>query len=157
MKEKYLINNSVYFYPAQQLLVPISERHTQVSLNVPASRCLTLLLEKKGEIVTKYDFSQDVWQSRGQYTSANTLYQNISLIRKALREVGISHDAIHTIPREGFSFLGTAILMQEDNTPTENVPPAGSASKEKCHDVSVSYSMAIINNDSSAHAFYTHT
>lgn len=157
MKEKYLINNSVYFYPAQQLLVPISEEYAQVSLNVPASRCLTLLLEKKGEIVTKYDLSQDVWQSRGQYTSANTLYQNISLIRKALREVGISHDTIHTIPREGFSFLGTAILMQEDNAPAENVSQAGAASKEKRHDVSVSYNMKIINNDYSAHDIYSPT
>ena len=78
MKQKYLINDIVYFYPANQLLEPVSEDKKSVSLNVPASRCLKLLLEKKGEIVTKYDFSQDVWESRGQYTSINALYQNIS-------------------------------------------------------------------------------
>lgn len=130
MKQKYLINDIVYFYPANQLLEPVSEDKKSVSLNVPASRCLKLLLEKKGEIVTKYDFSQGVWESRGQYTSINALYQNISLIRKALREVGISQDVIHTIPREGFSFLGTAILLEEEESIADSYISSDPVAKE---------------------------
>lgn len=147
MKQKYLINDIVYFYPANQLLEPVSEDKKSVSLNVPASRCLKLLLEKKGEIVTKYDFSQDVWESRGQYTSINALYQNISLIRKALREVGISQDVIHTIPREGFSFLGTAILLEEEESIADSYISSDPVAKEiSIPEVSVSYNMDVINH-----------
>ncbi|HCZ9098945.1 winged helix-turn-helix domain-containing protein [Klebsiella michiganensis] len=157
MKEKYLINESVYFYPAKQLLAPVSGEEESVSLNVPASRCLKLLLEKKGEIVTRYDFSQEVWESRGQYTSTNTLYQNISLIRKALRAVGISQDVIHTIPREGFSFLGTAILIQEENDVTDNQLVSEPVQKElTSSEVSVTYNTDVINHVYPVQGSYVH-
>ena len=145
-KKKFLINESVYFYPAKQLLESASKDKESVSLNVPASRCLTLLLEKKGEIVTKYDFSQEVWENRGQYTSANTLYQNISLIRKALRSAGISQDVIHTVPREGFSFLGTVASLEEEEIVTGNHVDSESVEKEaKAPETSIIYNNDVIN------------
>ncbi|HCD1254260.1 TPA: winged helix-turn-helix domain-containing protein [Citrobacter amalonaticus] len=156
MKQKYLINEIVYFYPANQLLESASEDKKSVSLNVPASRCLKLLLDKKGEIVTKHDFSQGVWESRGQYTSINALYQNISLIRKALREVGISQDVIHTIPREGFSFLGTAILQEEEESIVDNSINSEPVTKEKSlPELSVSYNMDVINHIYSVQDVYS--
>jgi DNA-binding winged helix-turn-helix (wHTH) protein len=115
MKIKFLINNTLYFHPAKQLLQPVSGEDNTVSLNTPASRCLLLLLQKQGEIVTKEDFFLHVWENKGQYANTNTLYQNISLIRKAFRNVGFDEDVIYTVPREGFSFLGTAILLEDDS------------------------------------------
>lgn len=93
---------------------PVSAEANTISLNTPASRCLLLLLQKKGEVVTQTDFFQQVWENKGLYANTNTLYQNISLIRKALRKAGVQEDVIHTLPREGFSFLGTVILLEDD-------------------------------------------
>lgn len=51
-------------------------------LNSPAGRCLLLLIDRAGSIVTQQEFLDIVWQSRGMLVSSNTYYQNISILRK---------------------------------------------------------------------------
>lgn len=153
MKIKYLINKVVYFYPEEKLLRSIADNENPVSLNTPASRCLLLLLQKQGEIVTKFDFSQHVWESRGQYTSTNTLYQNISLIRKALREIGFNEDVIHTIPREGFKFLGTALEIEEDDDATDDNSHFNLEQEDTSSDFTVGYSSGVIQKTLTANDF----
>ena len=56
-----------------------------VILTTPASRCLVLLLESAPEVVNQRDFFTKVWGEDGMLVPANTLYQNISIIRRGLR------------------------------------------------------------------------
>ena len=74
-----------------------------VILTTPASRCLVLLLESAPEVVNQRDFFTKVWGEDGMLVPANTLYQNISIIRRGLRTTGETDDTlVATVPRKGF-------------------------------------------------------
>ena len=85
-------------------------------LNIPASRCLLLMLQHPGINIKREDFFSEVWEKHGQYVTSNTFYQNISLIRKGLRNAGLKTQVIKTVPRVGICFTGTVqIISSEDN------------------------------------------
>ncbi|SQI34151.1 Transcriptional regulatory protein, C terminal [Leminorella richardii] len=91
----------------------------EVVLNTSTNRCLLLLLQRQGVVVTQKEFFKVVWGNRGQYITANTLYQNISLLRKALKTTGVERDIIQTIPKEGVCFSGK-VTQLEDNDESDN-------------------------------------
>ncbi len=102
MNKSYLINNVVIFHSEEHRLVPVKGHNgIEASLNIPASRCLLLLIERENTIVSKEDFFDKAWEQRGTYVTANTFYQNISLLRKALKSVGLPEEIIKTVPKRG--------------------------------------------------------
>ena len=102
MNKSYLINNVVIFHSEEHRLVPVKGHNgVEASLNIPASRCLLLLIERKNTVVSKEDFFDKAWEQRGTYVTANTFYQNISLLRKALKSVGLPEEIIKTVPKRG--------------------------------------------------------
>ncbi|MEH0886908.1 winged helix-turn-helix domain-containing protein [Enterobacter sp. UNJFSC 003] len=103
MHKHYIINNLVEFHPAASTLRDINNPDRVVVLNAPAGRCLLLLIERAGSIVTQQEFLDIVWQSRGMLVSSNTYYQNISILRKGLKKIGFEADPIVTIPRIGLT------------------------------------------------------
>lgn len=74
------------------------------------------MLQHPGEVISQSDFFNEVWQKNGQYVTANTLYQNISLVRKGMREAGLSKNIIRTVPKVGVVFSGTVEIQQEEST-----------------------------------------
>ncbi|MDQ1215026.1 winged helix-turn-helix domain-containing protein [Pantoea anthophila] len=51
-----------------------------------------------------------VWEKNGMLVSPNTFYQNISILRKGLKKVGLHDDPVVTIPRVGLTLAsGTDI------------------------------------------------
>jgi DNA-binding winged helix-turn-helix (wHTH) protein len=115
VKEKFIINDLVVFYPEQHLLIPIGNRGKETALNVPASRCLLLMLQRPGSKINKTIFFSEVWENNGQYVTANTFHQNISLLRKGLRNAGIRTPVIQTIPKYGVRFTGTVQVIEEES------------------------------------------
>lgn len=99
----YLIDNSFVFNSSVHTLQRIESNET-VNLAVSASLCLTLLLENQGEIILRHELLERVWGSRGMNVTTNTLYQNISLLRKSFSRLGIDTSMIQTAPRRGFLF-----------------------------------------------------
>lgn len=87
MHKHYIINNIVEFHPAASTLRDINNPDRVVVLNSPAGRCLLLLIDRAGSIVTQQEFLDIVWQSRGMLVSSNTYYQNISILRKGLKRL----------------------------------------------------------------------
>ena len=79
---EYIINNEVIFNVNMNELQPVGENGDSVTLNVPTARCLQLLLESNGKIISREEFLDIVWKNRGIVVSQNTFYQNISLLRK---------------------------------------------------------------------------
>lgn len=99
----WIINSSIVFLPESKKLVSLNNQDIEVVLTAPASRCLLLLLDSFPDIVTQQQFYKTVWQDDGIIVPANTLYQNISIVRRGLRTVGQSEmPLIDTIPRKGF-------------------------------------------------------
>lgn len=99
---EYIINNEVIFNVNMNELQPVGENGDSVTLNAPTARCLQLLLESNGKIISREEFLDIVWKTRGVVVSQNTFYQNISLLRKSLVKAGLSQDIIVTVRQRGF-------------------------------------------------------
>jgi DNA-binding winged helix-turn-helix (wHTH) protein len=114
MHKYYIINGIVEFHPAASTLRLLSQPDNVVVLNSPAGRCLLLLIERAGTIVTQQECMNIVWQQRGMLVSPNTYYQNISILRKGLKKAGIASDPVVTIPRIGLTLASdTQITIKE--------------------------------------------
>lgn len=99
---KYIINNEVIFDVNLNELTPLVDSGESVMLNMPTARCLLLLLQSNGQVVSREEFLEKVWNERGIVVSQNTFYQNISLLRKSLAKAGLNSEAIVTIRQRGF-------------------------------------------------------
>lgn len=133
MHRYYVINNTVEFHPTTRKLRNIITPTNMVVLNSPASRCLLLLIERSGTIVTQQEFMYHVWEKLGLVVSANTYYQNICLLRKGMKEIGFTSDPITTIPRIGLTLaLDTQIQAMESTD-----PPASDNDDEQAADEAV--------------------
>ncbi|MBL5906871.1 winged helix-turn-helix domain-containing protein [Serratia fonticola] len=115
MDKTYLINDMVLFYPEQSKLVLRDGSVPAVTLNIPASRCFSLLIERKNSVVSQHEFFELIWEERGSYVTPNTFYQNISLLRKGLKAVGISDDVIITVPKKGLTLSAEISVIPYDN------------------------------------------
>ncbi|WP_196062288.1 MULTISPECIES: winged helix-turn-helix domain-containing protein [unclassified Serratia (in: enterobacteria)] len=121
MKEKYVINDTVLYTPEEHRLTPLGRRGKETLLNTPVNRCLLLLLQNPGDVVRQETLLAEVWEKHGQYVTMNTLYQNILLLRRGMREAGVIISAIKTIPKVGVKFTGKVQLVEEDdNTHAES-------------------------------------
>lgn len=119
MHKYYIINGVVEFHPAASTLRDLNNPEQVVVLNSPAGRCLLLLIERAGSIVTQQECMDIVWQRRGMMVSPNTYYQNISILRKGLKKAGFETDPIVTIPRIGLTLASdTQITIKETQLPS---------------------------------------
>lgn len=99
----WIINEFIEFRPASKKLISRRNPELNVVLTSPASRCLLLLLEASPDVVPQQELFKKVWEDEGMYVPTNTLYQNISIVRRGLKAVGETEQTlIATIPRKGF-------------------------------------------------------
>lgn len=108
--KKIMINDEVIFCENLFELRSLSSQGDVITLNAPTARCLQLLLDKAGQVVSRDDFLTQVWQARGIVVSQNTFYQNISLLRKSLKDAGLTKDIIVTVRRKGFILAEDTII-----------------------------------------------
>ncbi|EOC9367976.1 transcriptional regulator [Enterobacter asburiae] len=121
----YIINETVEFDPSHSTLRDLNNPERVVVLNYPVGRCLLLLIENTGSIVSQQEFMDIVWQGRGMLVSPNTYYQNIYILRKGMKKIGFETDPIVTIPRIGLTLSSdTRITFKEvpSPCPTETEP-----------------------------------
>lgn len=119
---RYLLNDAIEFDPGMNTLTAFKKSDIVVSLNAPVSRCLQLLIEKRYETVSQQDFYPYVWGESGNMVSVNTLYQNIALLRKALKmfdEQG--NQFVMTVPKLGFSLSVQVSVVEMANNEEEHV------------------------------------
>jgi DNA-binding winged helix-turn-helix (wHTH) protein len=106
----YLINKKVRFHPFENLLYPDDINAHQVKLFAPVSDILLYLINNKNKIVSLDEITHHVWGEKNSYVSPNTLYQNISLLRKALKTSGLNEGIVKTVPRKGFTLAESVII-----------------------------------------------
>ncbi|HKS35496.1 MAG TPA: winged helix-turn-helix domain-containing protein [Enterobacteriaceae bacterium] len=121
MHKHYIINGSVEFHPAASTLRDLNHPDCVVVLNSPAGRCLLLLIERAGSIVTQQEFLESVWLQRGMLVSSNTYYQNISILRKGLKKIGFATDPIVTVPRIGLTLSSEMQIVIKDVPPPQSI------------------------------------
>nr|WP_279077886.1 winged helix-turn-helix domain-containing protein [Hafnia alvei] len=103
MQNHYIINGKFEFHPATSTLQCVDYPERIALLNSPASRCFLLLIKRAGNIVSQEEFMEEVWQKNGIHVSPNAFYQNISILRKGLKKIGLDEEIIVTIPRVGIT------------------------------------------------------
>lgn len=128
----FIINDEIIFDANSCEVKSLDDADEIIMLNAPTARCLQLLIEKRGEVVSRDCFLEQVWQARGIVVSQNTFYQNISLLRKSLKSAGLKDDIIVTVRRKGFTLAAdTRVQPVEDVTLRRSYAPASDATNEK--------------------------
>jgi DNA-binding winged helix-turn-helix (wHTH) protein len=103
----YLLDDIVEFHANEHYLINLQQDQEKIPLNSPASRCFQLLIENRGSIIEQKMFFEKVWNKHGTYVSANTFYQNISILRRGLVKAGLSDDIVKTVSRKGLTLSKT--------------------------------------------------
>jgi len=140
MLNHYIINGFVEFHPAESTLRNLNDPEKVVVLNSPAGRCLLLLIKRSDQIVTQHEFMEIVWEQNGMLVTPNTFYQNVSILRKGLKKVGLDEGLVVTIPRVGLTLAsGTQIKKRYSETlveTSEEEPPftGGNAQEKAIHE-----------------------
>ncbi|TDS84872.1 DNA-binding winged helix-turn-helix (wHTH) protein [Rahnella sp. BIGb0236] len=114
-----LLEGKVAYEPDTHSVYNVGDEKNQVTLAIPASLCFFDLLQKKGEIVSHDELLSSAWESRGMIVAPNTLYQNMSILRKSLISLGISSNIIKTVPKRGFvipSDFPVEFIYETENT-----------------------------------------
>jgi DNA-binding winged helix-turn-helix (wHTH) protein len=124
MTLKYLISDQVIFDSDAHHLISLTSDTVKVTLHTPASQCLLLLLQNQGEVLTQKFLFENIWGKNGAFVSANTLYQNIAIVRKGLKSAGIGDDIVQTIPKTGIKFTGHATLYFAKETDPQEMREA---------------------------------
>ncbi|ANS40619.1 winged helix-turn-helix domain-containing protein [Serratia inhibens] len=113
----YKINGKILFDENRCLISHLTNGSQRgiVKINLPVCRCLSMLIESQGEIVSQEKFIDNVWRKNGIEVSTNTFYQNISLLRKNLKTAGINNDIIITIPKKGLKLSKSVVIEKLDS------------------------------------------
>ncbi|WP_273968367.1 winged helix-turn-helix domain-containing protein [Enterobacter cancerogenus] len=122
MHDYYLINESVEFHPVTNTLRDTHNPDNIVPLYSPSGRCLLLLLNRTGEVVTRHELMVFVWEQRGMMVSSNTYYQSIYVLRKGLKRIGLGDDLLLTLPRVGLTLTSNTRVkkLSADNNIKDN-------------------------------------
>lgn len=122
MDIQYLINDRVIFDSDAHSLISLASEAVKISMHTPASQCLLLLVQNQGQVLSQKYLFDNIWGKNGAFVSANTLYQNIAIVRKCLKNSGIEEDIIQTVPKMGVKFSGKAVLYEKQEMPEEIQP-----------------------------------
>lgn len=120
MALQYLVNKKIIFEPQTYRVWSIDDPAVSATLYVPAAHCFSLLVQNAGEVLSQQYLFQEVWEKNGLYVNPNTLYQNMAMLRKTLKSVGLEEEVILTIPRQGFTFVGRMQICQDQDQDQEN-------------------------------------
>lgn len=101
MSNKIILNQRIVYDKNTASLSDVDSPGDVIVLTTPANNCLQILLNNRWEITTQKELFAEVWEKHGIPINANTLYQNIAMIRKAFRQLGVEDDIIVTVPRRG--------------------------------------------------------
>ncbi|MDM6989213.1 winged helix-turn-helix domain-containing protein, partial [Klebsiella michiganensis] len=85
-----------------------------IELSATSTRLLTNLLQYRGDIISRVDIFQSVFEKYGARPSNSNLNQYISTLRRSLADLGIEKNVIITVPRIGFK-ISEEIIITCDN------------------------------------------
>lgn len=107
----------------------LSHGGVSVSIERRIMLVLCVLAERPGRVVTRDQMLERVWGT--DHSADESINRAISILRKALREVGGPADYIQTIPKRGYRLLSAVAANDEQSTArrTGNRSPSGSGRK----------------------------
>src|ERR1700731_5465941 len=97
----------------------ITRQGTRLKLQDQPFRILTILLQRPGEIVTREELRQALWQEGTHVNFDGSLNAALKKLRSALQDDAENPRFIETVPRQGYRFLAPVHVINS---------PAGSSS-----------------------------
>lgn len=119
----YVINQVIHFDNEAFVLYATSAPEEVLRIGAIASRCLTLLLQADGQIVSKRDLMGGAWGEFGLEVTDNSLAQVVRQLRVALEKLQPNHELIVTIPRIGYK-ISEQVELLDPPLPAPATPPA---------------------------------
>lgn len=119
----YIIGNKIEFAPDSQKIRSLETGKT-TKLHYTSCRCLELLIQEHGNIVSQHQLIEYGWEERAMGVSSAAYYQCLLNLRKALKSLGME-DVIRTIPRKGVMFTLQCPVRKEG---TESVATQSTSS-----------------------------
>ncbi|HBC5673663.1 TPA: helix-turn-helix domain-containing protein [Citrobacter koseri] len=109
----YIINKTLSYNSDERSIINIDAPDIEPIVLTPVlNRILLVLITHHGELVTREQFLQNVWDNYGKSGSSNTLNQYIGALRKILEhQLGV--ECIITIPKQGY-ILSSALTIEEN-------------------------------------------
>ena len=99
--DKYIIDNEIVFSPQEKQLLSLKNSST-FTMHSASSSCLTLLLEKHGEVVTQPELMVAGWGTNAMRTVSNAAYYQCFVnLRKVFRELGYQKEILTTVRGKG--------------------------------------------------------
>jgi DNA-binding winged helix-turn-helix (wHTH) protein len=121
MSKCYIINDNILFYPDSGTLSS-SLTGNSIKLNTPTAQLLEAFITRMGLTISQSELYSIAWGDNGINVTPNTLYQNISLLRKALQDSGIPGESLKTLRGKGFIFTVTSVV-DDSIAPQEKIEP----------------------------------
>ncbi|WP_336221764.1 winged helix-turn-helix domain-containing protein [Citrobacter amalonaticus] len=84
-----------------------------IELSQTSTRLLAELLNHRGDILSRNEIFQSVFDKYGARASNSNLNQYISTLRRNLSDLGIQKEIISTVPRIGFKIAEDAIIHND--------------------------------------------
>src|SRR5215475_7629449 len=123
---------------------------TRLRLQGKVYQVLIVLMQKQGEVVTREELRQALWPADTHVNYDANVNTTVNKLRQALGESTDKPAYIETIPRRGYSFIGTAEFSDSPfPQQTDAAPPAASgearaAAGAKARDASKKWLMLVI-------------
>lgn len=134
--ESYRICEVIDFFPENLLLRNILNGK-EASLFSPASKCLEALIERQGDVITQKELMYIGWEAAGAPVTHNAYYQNISSIRRALKELsenGFDYsNIVKTIKRNGLIINADIKITPKYLDDTNNLDIDEKYTGKSCH------------------------
>ncbi|MET1080187.1 MAG: winged helix-turn-helix domain-containing protein [Pseudomonas sp.] len=121
----YVINSLIYFDSEAFTLYRAESSEEALRIGAIASRCLSLLLQADGQIVSKRELISGAWGAFGLEVTDNSLAQVVRQLRVALETLQPDHELILTIPRIGYKINPPVALLDAPPLP---LPPVSTVS-----------------------------
>jgi cholera toxin transcriptional activator len=120
---RYLIGGSVLFDGDHCEMSRTDNGEEVVQMGAAASRCLQVLLEARGEIVTKKDLLYKGWEQYRNVVTGNSINQAVAQVRKGLASLHMDPKCIITVPRIGYKIADDFSVERLDGRSQPAPPP----------------------------------
>lgn len=118
----YVIDNEIIFSPEKKALQSL-KNSSSLSMHGTSARCLALLIERQGKIVTQSDLMIAGWGDDAIRTISHAAYyQCFVSLRRAFKELGYDKKLFFTVRGQGIKFsTDVEITSREESSLQENV------------------------------------
>ncbi len=103
----------------------IRKRGLRVRLRGRPFDLLAILLEGKGEVVTREELKRRLWTADTYVDFDHGLNAAVNKLREVLGDSADSPRYVETIPRKGYRFIAPVETIARTSAPSLSVPPAG--------------------------------